>query len=256
MRTHPALLLFSVTVTLGACGASNDTTSTTPAWTADSHALDVTCGSFFGGSMEFRATRDQLSAPQLALLSSLAVIEPKQECWEDLQSCTIAITDTRGEVKSFGSIQLDAQCAVPSSPVISYDSLTPFLQTLGCRYSKASFSGADPGVVPDLRCKNGLFTSGPGTVAVNLLVDAPATHHIELDGCNRANQLGKLTATLLLPPDTSPLATLAPVDPASSGPDGACASIDYAFAQPGTYQLSIVIADGYLPVGDFFLKFY
>jgi len=169
---------------------------------------------------------------------------------------TIAITDTRGEVKSFGSIQFDAWCPGFASPVISYDSLTPFLQTLGCRYSKASFSGADPGVVPDPRCKNGLFTSGPGTVAVNLLVDAPATHRIEIDGCNRANQLGKLTATLLLPPDTSPLATLAPVGPASSGPDGACASIDYAFVQAGTYQLSIVIADGYLPVGDFFLQFY
>jgi hypothetical protein len=245
-----------VTVTLGACGASNDTTSTTPAWTADSHALDVTCGSFFGGSMEFRATRDQLSAPQLELLSSLAVIEPKQSCMEDLQSCTVAITNTRGEVKSYGSTQFDAWCPGFASPVISYDSLTPFLLTLGCRYSKASFSGADPGVVPDPRCKNGLFTSGPGTVAVNLQVDAPATHHIELDGCNGVNQLGKLIGTLLLPPDASPLATLDPVAPASSGADGACASIDYAFAQPGAYNLSIAIADGFLPVGDFFLRFY
>jgi hypothetical protein len=252
MRT--ALLLFSVWV--GACGTSNDSTPTKPAWTADSQAIALTCGGFFSGSMGFRATRDQLSATELALLSSLSLIEPKERCAEDLESCRVAITSTSGEVKTYYSVQLDAQCPAPSSPVISYDSLTPFLQTLGCRYSKAAFRGTDPGVVPDSRCKNGLFTSGPGTVAVNLLVAAPATHHIQLEGCNGANQLGKLTATLQLPPDPSPLTTLDPVDATSSGLDGACASVDYAFAQPGTYQLSIVIADGYLPVGDFFLEFY
>ena len=253
----PTFVVGSLWLLIGACGSSSDPPSASAPWTRASDGIEVTCGSFFGGSMKFEARRSQLSAAQLDLLSALTVIEPKQGCSEDVPSCAITVTDAQGAVSTYSSTYGDPACPGISSPVISYASLGPFLQTVGCRYSKASFSSdSDPGVVPDERWLNGLFTSGPGTVTVNLQVDAPGARHIELDLCNGANQLGRLTATLVLPPDSTSLATLAPVDAASAGPDGACASLDYTFAQAGTYQLDIVIAEGFLPVGDFFLKYY
>jgi hypothetical protein len=250
--------LASITSLAGACGSSSNATSAAAPWTSESQRIEIHCSGFFGGSMEFRAARDQLSVTQLDLLSRFALIEPKQGCPTDLQSCTLTITDAQGKVGAYGATEGDPPCLETASPAISFHSLFPFLQTLGCRYSKANFGATqDAAVLPDERCLNGLFTSsGPGTVTVRLDVEAPAVRHIEIDGCSGPNQIGKLTATLLLPPDTAPLATLAPVDASSSGADGACASLDYSFAQAGTYELDIAIAEGFIPVGDFFLKFY
>jgi hypothetical protein len=259
--SHP---LFIIALALGACGGttSQSTDGTTsrstppqpPPWSVDSISIDVTCGSFSGGSMRFRADRSQLSETQLSMLARMTVIQPKGACGEDGTECSIVVTQTDNRASNFASG--DDGCE-GTPPRIAFDMFDPFLQTIGCRYSKDDFwlsPGATPAPVdPDPRCYNGLFVgTGTTTLSVGLKADAPGTRHVELDACDGPNQVGKLNATL----GTMPPESLATIPAASGGADGACASLDATFSVAGTYTLSLAIAPDFLPLGDLWLRFY
>src|SRR4051812_36415059 len=73
----------------GVPDASSDAVVTTgPIWTDDSRVIDVSCFAFFQGSKRIRATRDQLSADQLAILSGLRLVSDQPICAEDTLTCT------------------------------------------------------------------------------------------------------------------------------------------------------------------------
>jgi hypothetical protein len=237
---------------LCACSAAP---SSTAVWTANSETVDVTCGTFFIGSTRFHADRSQLSDAQLGLLAGLTTTAPTSKCPEDTMSCSISVTHADGTVAHFRSSEDDPSCG-STTPLIPFTAFEPFIQTLGCRYSKAAFLAPDASAAPviaDARCYDGLFVgAGGGTVTVSLQVDVPGTRHVELDECNGPNQAGKLSATL----DTSPPTPLDAVAPTGAGPDGVCATSDVSFAQPGVYTLTITVASDFLPAGDFWLRFY
>ena len=245
----------------GVPDASSDELITTPIWTADSHLVDVSCFGFFAGSKRIRATRDQLSADQLAILSGLTLVTPHPTCAEDTLSCSIAITAADGTVATYFTEQLDGDCG--TKPQISFASFNPFLQSFPCTSAKQSVGVSPDGgatllsIPPDQRCWNGVFTAPPGTVQRLLAVDDPSIpRHVELDACNDAHRSPALLHPQLLAPDgTTPLPIVWVAVTTDPGADGTCYRADYTFPAAGAYVLSIDIDAGFT-AGDFFLRFY
>jgi len=225
-----------------------------PPWTAASQRLSVTCSGFFEGTMRFDATRDELDADQLRLLDGLRIAGAQPQCLSDAMTCEVTIADAKTSHR-YLAIDGDPDCPDLTAPLISFATFDPFRQTLGCLYSKATIGGPRPTLTPDGRCQNGLYTMGKDTLLLDLRVDSPGPRSLALTACNGVNQRGKVSGAVTLPPDTTPLATFTAVDPAAAGADGTCATLDYGFPQAATYQLEVDVADGFLPVGDFFLRF-
>jgi hypothetical protein len=246
----------------GAPDASSDTVVTTgPIWTDDSRVIDVGCFAFFQGSKRIRATRDQLSAEQLAILSGLRLMPPQQICAEDTLSCSVAITAADGTVANYYTEQLDSACG-GTKPLIPFASFNPFLQSFPCTSAKQGVGGSADGgatllsIPPDPRCYNGLFAAPPNPVQRLLVVDDPSIpRHIELDSCNDGRRSPTQVHPQLLAPDgtTALPAPWAPVT--NPGADGTCYRADYTFPAAGAYQLNIGVDSGFT-AGDFFLRFY
>jgi hypothetical protein len=247
--------------------ASPDAAITTgPIWTEESQAIDVTCSAYFLGSKRIRATRDQLSADQLGILSSLMLIPPQAYCYADSNACSVAITAADGTVATYHTEEFDSGCHT-TTLVIPYASFSPFLESVPCLSAKQDLSGpADagahlPSVIPDPRCYNGVFAAPPGTVQRLLVVDDPSIpRHLELDSCNDTRRLPAAVHPQLLAPDrttTLPAPWMTVTDP---GADGTCFRLDYTFPAAGDYVLSIDIDAGFIDAGftagDFYLRFY
>ena len=230
----------------------------TALWGPDSQSVDVTCFEYFQGSMRFRATRDQLSAEQLALLASLQTIDASDGCVADGMECTVTVTQANGGTMALDAIEGNPACGQPRK-VISYLSFEPFRKTLGCQLAKnltLAATGAPKPVPADPRCYNGLFTSSAAaTIAVTLDVsDAATPHHLELDDCDQPGRASKLRFAVSDGADAIPLAVS--TAPASAGADGTCASADLTFPHAGPFNLTVSVEGGAMPAGDFFLRFY
>jgi hypothetical protein len=251
----------------GVPDTSSDTVVTSgPIWTNDSRVIDVGCFAFFQGSKRIRATRDQLSADQLGILSSLMLIPPQAYCYADSNACSVAITAGDGTVATYHTEEFDSGCHT-TTLVIPYASFSPFLESVPCLSAKQDLSGpADagahlPSVIPDPRCYNGVFAAPPGTVQRLLVVDDPSIpRHLELDSCNDTRRLPAAVHPQLLAPDrttTLPAPWMTVTDP---GADGTCFRLDYTFPAAGDYVLSIDIDAGFIDAGftagDFYLRFY
>ena len=245
-----ARLAISIVGALAGCGGGE----AEPVWTQASQSIDVGCFNFFSGSMRFSATRDQLSADQPALLSGLRTIEAVPGCTADVTECQIAVTDQAGQQSTFAANQTDSACSTPGK-IVSFQSLEPFLQTLGCQYAKNLTYGPASPVAADARCFNGLFTSGGGSIAVTLTVDdAQVARHIELDDCDQPGRLGKLAFTVFDSDGTTALGTATAVPDA--GPNHTCTALDVAFPRAGQFPLDVVADPSIMPAGDFYLRFY
>jgi len=262
-RIFRALSLISLSglgLALPACSSDKNEPATTAVFAADSRGIDMSCGGFFDGSMEFRATREQLTDSDLALLSHLVLIDAKDQCPTDTMSCSVSVTGGDGIVTTYRSTALDGACDQPGK-VIAFDSLAPFMATLPCLFAKrgtgttADGGALVPSVPPDVRCLNGLFTGGAGTINRALVVgDSGVAHHVELDRCdNQYRSPAQLHLTLLAPDGVTPLAQGMPVsDP---GPDQACWRLDYTFSAAGSYLMNVAVDQGFQP-GDFYFRFY
>jgi hypothetical protein len=247
----------------GAPDASSDAVviTTGPIWTDQSRVIDVGCFAFFQGSKRVRATREQLTADQLAILAGLRLIPSQATCAEDTLSCSVAITAADGTVATYDTEQLDSTCG-STKQLIPFASFNPFLQSFPCTSAKQSVGvSADGGatllpVPPDPRCYNGVFTAPPNTVQRLLVVDDPSVpRHIELDSCNGPYRSpGAVHPQLLAPDGTTTLSApwMTVTDP---GADGTCQTVDYTFPAAGAYVLTIDIDAGF-SAGDFFLRFY
>jgi hypothetical protein len=244
--------------------ASPDAVVTTgPIWTEQSRAIEVSCFGFFQGSKRIRATREQLTADQLAILSGLKLISPHVVCDEDTTSCSVAITAADGSVATYLTEQADSFCGTPPSQgMISFVSFSPFLQSVPCLSAKQGIGVSDggmllPSVTPDVRCFNGVFTSPPDTVQRLLAVDDPSIpRHVELDSCNDTHRSPALLHPQLLAPDgTTPLPVVWVAVTTDPGPDGTCFRADYTFPAAGAYVLKIDVDTGFT-AGDFYLRFY
>jgi len=243
---------------LAACSSKPLDTTSPPGeriWTETSSSLEVDCFNFFQGSMRFVATRDQLSASQIDMLSSLTVIDGAPACIADLTTCSLTIGDADGSTRTIDAIEDDAVCSEPRK-VVSYATFNPFRLGLGCQYAKnLSYGQPMVPVTPDARCFNGVFVSVPeGVITVGLGVDdTTPPYRIELDDCAQSGRLGYLSFTLFDSDGATVLgSSAAPADP---GPDGTCAALDLSFAHAGGYPLEIGVAPGTLG-GDFSLRFY
>ncbi len=273
------LLTVAGLLAVGACSTQKSETSTQdsgvpdassdadviapgPVWTDQSRAVDVSCFSFFEGSVRIRATRDQLTADQLAILSGLTLIPPKDQCSPDTNACSVAISAADGTVATYTTEATDSGCG-STAPVIQYASFDRFLHSVPCLAAKqAVYETADggmniPPIVPDVRCYNGVFAAPPHPAQRLLVVDdASVPRHIELDSCNDTHRSpAVLHPQLLMPDGTTPLPVAWVAVPTDAGPDGTCYRADYTFAAAGAYLLRMDIDAGFT-AGDFFLRFY
>jgi hypothetical protein len=247
----------------GVPDASSDAVVTTgPIWTDDSRVIDVSCFAFFQGSKRIRATRDQLSADQLAILSGLRLVSDQPICAEDTLSCTVMITAADGTIAGYYSEQLNSACG-STKPLIPFASFNPFLQSFPCTSAKQTVGASPDGaatllsIPPDPRCYNGLFAAPPNPVQRLLVVDDPSIQrHIELDSCNDTHRSpAALHPQLLMPDGTTPLPVVWVAVTADPGPDATCYRADYTFPAAGAYVLSMDVDAGFA-AGDFFLRFY
>ena len=235
-----------------------DATAARPIWSVESRGIAVGCVGFWQGSMSFNASRDQLSGEQLGLLEQMTRVSAGGPCIADGMGCSITVTAPDGSIADYSAEQFDAVCGGGPVPAnrIGYTSFAPFLETIHCLYAKGAAFGQDPTPIPpDVRCSNGLFTSGPAALDRVLSVDDPGVlHHIDLAGCGYAGrEAEKLHLLLFADGATSPLAQGAIVS--TIGPDGACVRLDYTFAAAGKYRMNVVVDSDFGP-GDFYFKFY
>ena len=240
-----------------ALDASSDLVGSSAVWTDQSRAIDVTCGGFYQGSKRIRATRDQLSAEQLAMLAGLRLTTPTRPCVLDGIGCSVAVTAADGTVAVYGSD--DASACGPAPPKIPLRDLSLFLETVPCLFGSQTFTTTIDGgviplvVVPDPRCFNGVTTPSPPTRFLQVL-DPSVARHLELDACNNPTHAPSQVHPQLLTPDGQTVlsAGMTVTDP---GPDGTCWATDYTFPTVGTYQLSIGLDPGF-PSTDLYLRFY
>jgi hypothetical protein len=234
------------------CALLSACQSGAPVWTETSQSIDVTCSQQSEGSMRFVATRAELSAAQLDMLSQLRTTDPSG-CVEDVMFCSLAIAQADGHTTMIDSIELNSACGGQET-VVSFDSFDPFRRSIGCQYAKNLTFTQPMGVTADARCFNGLFTGGGGTITVTLAVDDASPHHIELDDCTQPGRLGKISFTVI---DSDGMTILGQSSaPTDGGPDGTCAALDMTFPRSGGYALQVDVASGLLPAGDFYLRFY
>jgi hypothetical protein len=238
----------------GAAGMGG--TPGSPIWSETSSSIQVACFQFFAGSMHFAATRDQLSAAQLAMLSNMRAIDAVPSCIEDVMECSLSIEQADASTFTIDAIETNSHCDNPRK-VVSYDTFSPFLGSLGCQYAKNLTYGS-PATTPvraDARCFNGLFITDGATIRVGLEVDdATRAYRIELDSCVQPGRIGKLSFSLLDSDDVTVLGTSsAPADP---GANGSCASVEQTFPHTGLFTLNVQVASGALPGGDLYLRFY
>jgi hypothetical protein len=229
----------------------------TPLWSDSSQSIDLTCFAYFQGSMRFAATRAQLSAEQLALLSGLRTVDAAPQCEEDGMDCQITIVQGDGQSVTMESTEGDPACGNPRK-LISFETFEPFRQTIACQYAKdltyATSPEATP-VLPDVRCYNGLFEGGPGNIAVALQVDDPSIpRYIELDDCDQPGRMGDF---LFAVSDSGGATTLgASSPPAGPGVDHTCAWLPITFPHAGLFGLTVSVTGSPMPAGDFYLRFY
>ena len=128
MRTRIAnraasVALITFATLLGACSAPEGP----PVWTETSRSIEVTCAGFFQGSMRFAATRDQLSAAQVDMLSRLQIVNSEPACAGDGMACSLTVAQAGGATTTIESIDLNTTCN-DSRKVVSFESFDPFLE--------------------------------------------------------------------------------------------------------------------------------
>jgi hypothetical protein len=226
-----------------------------PVWDSNARHVDLTCSGFFDGGMRFSADRDQLSPAQMGMLEDLRTISPSgQQCVSDVLGCTIAVTNGRGTTTTYQARMTDDSCG-DDAPQIAFASLQPFLSTIGCGYSKGDRGDEPPPeLAADPRCWNAVFTSGEGKIKRRLRVDSAGPKHIAASECGYANRRGKVSLTVFDADGATPLKMSPPAD--DPGAAGICSEADVPFPTAGVYDLVIDVAPGFLPAGDFFLRFY
>ena len=227
-------------------------------WDGHGESVSVTCGSPSAGSMSFEATRDQLSADQLGLLSAVTSLDqPAAGCVADGMDCRLSVHYSFPHPQGLWSARTgDGHCQGDASAVVSFATLDPFLQSLTCPYSKdlaaaaASASTADlPLLQPGQTCATNInVTAAGGTYRLALAVPAPTgaaasqSRHLELDNCSDRQGSSRVVAQLYDPTGTVLLANAAPLIDSSWSQ-----AIDYAFAQAGTYILNVVVGPDTTP---------
>lgn len=231
-----------------------------PIWTDGSTAIDVRCAGYHEGQMRFRATRDQMSSEQLALLAQVTTlpVSPADACYTDILICTIAVTGSAGSIASYVTYDFNQVCGSLNN-LVDNTTFRPFAATLSCRFGREGTQiggGGPPPFAPDERCFNGIL--GLGSVVpdpVLAVSEAGVTRHVEIDGCPSTSG-APLALDILTADGTTSVAQGTPV--AVPGADQNCLTVDHAFAAPGNYRLHLSVpgVDGGDPGAWFFYRFF
>jgi hypothetical protein len=224
-----------------------------PVWLPDSARIDVQCGGFWQGSMRFRADRAQLTSAELDLLGGLRTVAAGPACWADTLGCSLDVTDAAGHMTTYLALEEDANCG-KGGTLVQFATLQPFLRALSCQYAHGSTATA-PALPRDARCWNGVFTSKPEVISRTLHVEqGQTTGQVELLDCASANRIGKLSFTIVDPSTGADV--VAGTKVAATTADQPCVQATPTFPHEGDYTLQISVDAGFLPLGDFWARYY
>jgi len=238
-----------------------------PVWGAQGMSIaSGTCGDDDVGAMQFTATRDQLSAEQLQLLSAMQEVpDPRPTCPTGQMQCFMQIFYDEGAPENWYARPSDGTCYnIPNETerVISYSTFDPFRQTLGCWYSRqltdavnaaAGGDGVLPVLEPSAICQHGLVVAAGATMTVGVDVPAAGGRQMRLHFCNQVADAGR--PDLQLRDSTGANILARGAVPGDTGTTGDCQAIEYDFSSPGTYLLRLIVPPTYPSSSTLFLSY-
>jgi hypothetical protein len=209
-------------------------------WKPTSSAIEIRAFHLFKGQSGYLQQRTQLTAAQMTALDGLCLIPTPTTRLTDSMTYRIVVADQDGTQTSYRASAFNYLDGNVGLPTVDVHSLEPFLATFSCTFSgepRFPPTGADAGswdwaatMGTDPGCINGVYARSHCTPNwVKLRVDAPLTASIEVFECS-----GPQGGLRLFTPDGATV--LAASSPGDASP---CPYVSHAFAQAGTYLLSI-----------------
>lgn len=208
-----------------------------PPWNSDSRSLSLRSFGYWSGSSGYDRDRSRLTVEQLALLDRLEVIDPHSSCAEDILDHTLTIVDAAGVARRYHANSTNEACD-SELPLVSIESLRPFLQTFRCISAGDTRSRTGQPVPawalvvhPGDGCLHGVFLDGGRTtVRFEVPVTTPAPLTIETIG--HSSVAGQVTLI-----DLDGATVLGVGSEPAGRPD--CSSLTYDFTVAGTYYVEV-----------------
>jgi hypothetical protein len=208
-------------------------------WKPTSNRIEIRFFNYWNGVSGYLQERSLLTSTQVAALGGLCLIPTPTSRLADGRTYRIVVSDEDGTEASYRASEGNYLEGNEGLPTIDIDSLDPFLATFSCLNSRTF---APPGTVDggppwtlartmgtDSGCLNGVSVPGGcGQAWVKLKVDAPLAYRIEMFQCTAL-----ATLRLFTPDGTMELAA------SDAGSGSPCPYVEHAFAQTGTYLISL-----------------
>lgn len=199
-------------------------------WSDSSDAIEIDYWEFFGSSVRYRKTRDQLTAEELAILGDIRVIARNSQCVVDGASATISVT-TDGKDTLYRARSADAVCS-ELGPYVGLGSVMAFLEATGC--NQAFEAGQNLETAPLIGVDRGCYYplhDAEGALESWVVVDVaePGSYEVSFDTCE---SLGSLEATLLDEGGATELGS-------ATAPAGECPHLTVDISEAGSYALRV-----------------
>jgi hypothetical protein len=229
-------------------------------WKPTSNRIEIRFFNYWSGVSGYLQERSLLTSTQVAALDGLCLIPTPIIRLYDGRTYRVVVTDEDGTEASYRASESNYLEGNEGLPTIDIDSLDPFLSTFSCLNSRTfgppgTVDGGPPWALArtmgtDSGCLNGVTVpAGCGQAWVKVKVDAPLAYRIEMLQCT-----APATLRLFTPDGTMELAA------SDSGSGSPCPYVEHAFAQTGTYLISLdrsagnVCDAGFGPPSDAFVR--
>ena len=239
----------------GAGGAGGDTSSggaggaaSEHFWTTATQRIELSCFGFFDGFAIFRATRAELSAEQLALLTGqTGVPGSTYDDNDDQIHCVVTTSDAQAQERQFTLDRVGDLLGV--GPILGEGGAAgqggePAATLLGCEFHHP-FSGAQTRPFSaNPQCVSEIWPEGNVSTFRLDLARPDTPYHVELVNCTEES-LGSTKVELFGTDPATPLAT--GVTPSDPGRDQACLVLDVRVAVPVVARLVFTSPTGVGP---------
>jgi hypothetical protein len=231
---------------------------TRPIWGAQGSVAGGSFATGERGGFMFEATRDQLSAEQIRLLSEMqAVPNPAEFCMMETETtvCFMRVIYYDNQVVDWRARPGDTTCTYDgtySEQLVSFASFEAFREALGCWHSNELSAAADeaasgrgpvPALAPSAVCQHGLVATPGQTTTVGLEVPdegaagSTRPRRIEVQFLDPSTPV---RLELYDPAGTTLLAQGTDTVPDPNDPSRPSRVIEHVLPAPGTYLLRVL----------------
>lgn len=223
-----------------------DITSESHIWNSSSDSIEVHWFSFWQGGAKFRKDQSELTAEELAIVETMTIITPTEECWSDSGEATVTVMAAGSEHRYMAN-EYDGTCG-REGRLIDYEPVQALNDRAGCVSAK-SYDGSTLATAPAIAvgdgCYHGLFNGSSTTPEWWFSLDVATGGSVEvaIDGCgDRDLELALLDAT-----GTTTIAS------ATTALEAPCPELTHTITEPGSYAIRVDMRAGTY-AGDFFLR--